>query len=102
MTPVRLRRSWSRLGPSFARLATAGLLSDVGGASTVTAVMLHVFHVAHERTAVLGWSALGSLSALVVGGAVGGRLAERGSRQALMVMTDLLRIPIVLALGRLD
>lgn len=86
----------SQLGRSYFLLFAAGVLSDLGGFTTQTALVLHVYRLTGQNAAFMGLMALATLVPMVLAAPVGGVWAEKYNRRFIMVINDLLRIPLVL------
>lgn len=84
------------LGRRYGLLFSAGLLSDIGGFSTHTALLLHVYHLSGENAAFMGLMALANLLPMALGAPLGGVWAEKFNRKHVMIANDLVRIPVVL------
>jgi len=84
------------LGRRFAFLFTAGVLSDIGGFTTFTALILHVYNLTHKNTAFMGLTVLAHLVPFTLAAPLGGILAERFDRRKIMITLDLVRLPLVL------
>jgi MFS family permease len=97
MSPLKRGLSTFRnLGRRYALLFSAGLLSDIGGFSTHTALLLHVYHLTGENAAYMGMMALANLLPMALGAPLGGVWAEKYNRKYVMIANDLARIPLVL------
>lgn len=97
MSPRKLSLSPFRdLGRRYALLFSAGLLSDIGGFSTHTALLLHVYHLTGENAAFMGLMALANLLPMAICSPLGGVWAEKFNRKHVMMANDLVRIPLVL------
>lgn len=86
------------LGRAFWLLFVAGVLSDLAGFASATALTLHVFHATGERPAMMGWVALAGIVPMMLAAPVGGVWAERYPRLRVMVGNDLFRVPVALAM----
>jgi MFS family permease len=86
------------LGRRFGLLFSAGLLSDIGGFSTHTALLLHVYHLTDENAAFMGLMALANLLPFALGSPLGGVWAEKYDRKWVMIGCDVVRIPLILGM----
>lgn len=86
------------LGRRFGLLFSAGLLSDIGGFSTHTALLLHVYHLTDENAAFMGLMALANLLPFALGSPLGGVWAEKYDRRWVMIGCDAVRIPLILGM----
>lgn len=96
-----LQRSFSSLrglGRRYGLLFSAGLLSDIGGFSTHTALLLHVYRLTDENAKFMGLTALASLLPFALGSPLGGVWAEKFNRKWVMVGCDLVRAPLILGM----
>lgn len=99
MSPLQQGLSSIRgLGRRYALLFSAGLLSDIGGFSTHTALLLHVYHLTDENAAFMGLMALANLLPFALGSPLGGVWAEKYNRKWVMIGCDLVRIPLILGM----
>jgi MFS family permease len=97
MSPLKRGLSAFRdLGRRYALLFSAGLLSDIGGFSTHTALLLHVYRLTDENAAYMGMMALANLLPMALGAPLGGVWAEKFNRKHVMIACDVARIPLVL------
>lgn len=88
--------SFRLLGRRYAQLFTAGILSDIGGFTTHTALVLHVYSLTNGNVTYMGLTALAGLVPMLLAAPLGGVLAERHSRKWVMFSIDIIRIPLVL------
>lgn len=89
-------RSAAQLGRSYYLLFTAGVLADLGGFTTGTALTLHVYRLTNQNAAYLGLMAIASLLPMLLAAPIGGVWAERRDRRAVLITCNLIRIPLVL------
>lgn len=89
-------RSASELGRPYFLLFAAGVLADLGGFTTGTALTLHVYQLTQRNAGYMGLIALASLVPMLLAAPVGGVWAERRDRRRVMIGCDLARIPLVL------
>lgn len=89
-------RSASQLGRPYFLLFTAGVLADMGGFTTSTALTLHVYQLTQRNAGYMGLIALASLVPMLLAAPIGGVWAERRDRRLVMIGCDLARIPLVL------
>lgn len=97
----RIRAGFSSLhglGRRYTLLFSAGLLSDIGGFSTHTALLLHVYRLTDENAKFMGLTALASLLPFALGSPLGGVWAEKFNRKWVMVGCDLVRVPLILGM----
>lgn len=88
--------SFRALGRPYHCLFTAGVLSDVGGFTTQTALTLHVYKLSGERASFMGITAIATILPMFFGALVGGVWAERYNRKRIMIVNDIIRAPLVL------
>lgn len=86
------------LGRPFYLLFLGGVLSDIGGFATTTALVLHIYKLTGGNASYMGLMALATLLPMVMSAPVGGVWAERHPRLRLMITNDLVRVPLVLLL----
>jgi predicted MFS family arabinose efflux permease len=89
-------RSAAQLGRPYYLLFSAGVLADLGGFTTGTALTLHVYHLTNQNAAYLGLMALASLLPMLLAAPIGGVWAERRDRRRVLIACNLVRIPLVL------
>ena len=89
-------RSASQLGRPYFLLFSAGVLADMGGFTTSTALTLHVYQLTQRNAGYMGLIALASLVPMLLAAPIGGVWAERRDRRRVMIGCDLVRIPLVL------
>ncbi|MBI3735167.1 MFS transporter, partial [Candidatus Sumerlaeota bacterium] len=90
------------LGPRFILLFTAGILSDIGGFSTHTALVLHIYRLTGKNRSFMGLTALAGLVPMLVASPLGGIWAEKYDRRRVMILNDLFRLPLVLLMAWTD
>jgi predicted MFS family arabinose efflux permease len=88
----------SGLGTPFYLLFLSGVLSDIGGFTTHTALVLHVFKLTGGSTRFMGLIAMASLLPMVLSAPLGGVWAERYPRLRVMIGNDLVRMPLILGM----
>lgn len=84
------------LGRPFFLLFLAGVLSDIAGFATQTALVLHVYKLTGNNAAYMGLMSLATLLPMVMSAPIGGVWAERYLRTRVMISNDLVRVPLVL------
>lgn len=84
------------LGRPFYLLFLAGVLSDIGGFATQTAMVLHIYKLTNGNASYMGLMSLATLLPMVLSAPVGGVWAERYSRIRVMISNDVVRVPLVL------
>lgn len=84
------------LGRPFYLLFLAGVLSDIGGFATQTAMVLHIYKLTDGNASYMGLMSLATLLPMVFFAPVGGVWAERYSRIRVMISNDIVRVPLVL------
>jgi len=96
MTSSRFGTSLRGLGVPFQLLFVSGVLSDIGGFSTVTALQVHVARLTNGNPTYMGLIAIATLVPMLFASPIGGVWAEKYDRRMVMVTNDVVRIPIVL------
>lgn len=86
----------ARLGRSFALMFLAGVLADLGGFATQTALTIHVYRLTGHDSTYLGLMAIATLLPMIAAAPIGGVWAERGNRTRILTVAVLVRVPIVL------
>ncbi len=91
-------RKAAALGRRYYLLFSAGTLSDIGGFSTHTAIILHVYNLTGGSKSMMGVAAMSTLVPFVLAASFGGVWAEKYDRRKIMIINDIARIPLVLAM----
>jgi predicted MFS family arabinose efflux permease len=99
MSPSKLRISIRELGVPYQLLFVSGVLSDIGGFSTVTALQVHVSQLTHGNASFMGLISVATLLPMIIAAPIGGVWAEKYNRRTVMVVNDLVRIPLVLLMA---
>lgn len=99
MRTTNFRTSLRELRVPYQLLFLSGVLSDIGGFSTVTALQVHVSHLTDGNAAYMGLISVATLLPMVLAAPIGGVWAEKYNRRTVMVINDLLRIPLVLLMA---
>jgi len=99
MTASTFRTSIRELGVPYRLLFLSGILSDIGGFATVTALQVHVSKLTLGNASFLGLISVATLLPMIIAAPIGGVWAERYNRRTVMVVNDLLRIPLVLLMA---
>lgn len=99
MSATNFRTSLRELGVPYQLLFLSGVLSDIGGFSTVTALQVHVSRLTGGNAAFMGLISVATLLPMVIAAPIGGVWAEKYNRRTVMVANDLLRIPLVLLMA---
>lgn len=99
MKSSNIRNSIRELGVPYRLLFVSGVLSDIGGFSTVTALQVHVSKLTGGNASYMGLISVATLLPMIIAAPIGGVWAERGNRRTIMVLNDLIRIPLVLLLA---
>lgn len=86
------------LGQPFYLLFVAGVLSDICGFSTMTALQVHVLRNTGGNAAYMGWIAVATLLPMIVAAPIGGVWAERHNRRNVLLLCNVVRIPLLLAM----
>jgi predicted MFS family arabinose efflux permease len=86
----------AELGQPFYLLFIAGILSDIGGFATQTALVLYIYKLTGGNASYMGLMSLATLLPMVLSAPIGGVWAERYSRLRVMISNDLIRVPVVL------
>lgn len=86
------------LGAPFYLLFLSGVLSDIGGFTTHTALILHVYKLTGGSTRFMGLIAMASLLPMMLSAPLGGVWAERYPRLRVMIGNDLVRMPLILGM----
>ncbi len=99
MSASNFRTSLRELGVPYQLLFLSGVLSDIGGFSTVTALQVYVSRLTSGNAAYMGMISVATLLPMVIAAPIGGVWAEKYDRRTVMVANDLLRIPLVLLMA---
>jgi len=99
MSPSNFRTSIRELGVPYRLLFLSGVLSDIGGFSTVTALQVHISKLTGGNAAYMGLISVATLLPMIIAAPIGGVWAERYNRRTIMVLNDLIRIPLVLLMA---
>ncbi len=99
MSVSNFRTSLRELGVPYQLLFLSGVLSDIGGFSTVTALQVHVSRLTSGNAAFMGMISVATLLPMLIAAPIGGVWAEKYNRRTVMVANDLVRIPLVLAMA---
>lgn len=83
---------------SFRSLYIAGLTSELGSFITDTAIMLFVFALSAHDKSTLGITRAVFLFCITIGSLIGGPLGVRFPKRNLLIMSEVLRIPLVISL----
>lgn len=84
------------LGRAFHLLFVAGVLGDLGGFATQTALTLHIYKLTHHDSTYLGLMAIATLLPMILAAPIGGVWAEKGNRTRILTIAVIARVPIVL------
>lgn len=99
MKSSNIRNSIRELGVPYRLLFVSGVLSDIGGFSTVTALQVHISKLTGGNASFMGLISVATLLPMIIAAPIGGVWAERGNRRTIMVLNDLIRIPLVLLMA---
>jgi MFS family permease len=83
---------------NFSRLYYAGLSSELGSFVTDTAIMLLVFTLSSGDKRFLGTTRAIFLFCITMGSLLGGPLGVRFNKRNLLILSEVLRVPVVLSL----
>lgn len=82
----------------FRNLYIAGLTSELGSFITDTAIMLFVFALSGENKSMLGITRAVFLFCITIGSLIGGPLGVRFPKRNLLILSEVMRIPLVISL----
>lgn len=99
MKSSNIRNSIRELGVPYRLLFVSGVLSDIGGFSTVTALQVHISKLTDGNASFMGLISVATLLPMIIAAPIGGVWAERANRRTIMVVNDLIRIPLVLLMA---
>lgn len=83
---------------NFRDLYIAGLTSELGSFITDTAIMLFVFSLSSENKSILGITRAVFLFCITLGSLIGGPLGVRFPKRNLLLISEVMRIPLVISL----
>ena len=84
--------------PNFRKIYAASFFSEMGSFITETALMLFVFNLSGENKAYLGITRASFLLCLTLGSIIGGPIGQRFNRKNVMILSNIMRIPLILGL----
>lgn len=84
--------------PNFGYLFSAGLLSQLGGFITDTAVALHLYRITDKNAIYLGLVRGINVFAFFLGNLIGGALGVKTSNKKILVFCEIIRIPLTISL----
>jgi len=83
---------------NFRDLYIAGLTSELGSFITDTAIMLFVFALSNNDKSMLGITRAVFLFCITIGSLLGGPLGVRFPKRNLLILSEIMRIPLVISL----
>ena len=86
------------LGQQFYLLFSSGILANIGCFTTQTALLLHVYKISGHNASYTGLMALAEFLPFVLATPISGAWAEKHNRKLIMIGSNVVRIPLLLAM----